>query len=73
MKWLKQHPFPVTAYFDRVVAVSFAFPKNALRPLVPEGLEIDSYGEFGFVTAALVWTRDLRPAGFPKFLGQDFF
>lgn len=73
MKWLKQHPFPVTAYFDRVVAVSFAFPTIALRPLVPEGLEIDSYGEFGFVTAALVWTRDLRPAGFPKFLGQDFF
>jgi Uncharacterized conserved protein (COG2071) len=73
MKWLTQHPFPVTAYFDRVVAVSFAFPTAALRPLVPEGLEIDSYCDFGFVTAALVWTRDLRPAGFPKFLGQDFF
>lgn len=73
MKLLKQHPFPVVAHFDRVVAVSFAFPAAALRPLVPEGLEIDTYGDFGFVTAALVWTRDLRPAGFPKFLGQDFF
>ena len=73
MKRLKQHPFSVAAHFDRMVAVSFAFPAAALRPLVPEGLEIDNYGDFGFVTAALVWTRDLRPAGFPKFLGQDFF
>jgi hypothetical protein len=73
MNRLKHHPFPVVAHFDRVVAVSFAFPSAVLRPLVPDGLEIDAYGDFGFVTAALVWTRDLRPAGFPKFLGQDFF
>ena len=73
MNRLKRHPFPVVAHFDRVVAVSFAFPAAVLRPLVPDGLEIDTYGDFGFVTAALVWTRGLRPAGFPKFLGQDFF
>ncbi|MES2924719.1 MAG: DUF2071 domain-containing protein [Verrucomicrobiota bacterium] len=73
MNRLKRHPFPVLAHFDRVVAVSFAFPSAALHPLVPDGLEIDAYGDFGFVTAALVWTRELRPAGFPKFLGQDFF
>jgi hypothetical protein len=70
---LKHHLFPVAAYFDRIVAVSYAFPSAVLQPLVPEGLEIDSYGDFGFVTAALVWTRDLRPAGFPRFMGQDFF
>lgn len=73
MNQLKHHPFPVLARFERVVAVSFAFPESALRPLVPEGLEIDVFEGFGFVTAALVWTRDLRPAGFPEFLGQDFF
>ncbi|MES2476256.1 MAG: DUF2071 domain-containing protein [Verrucomicrobiota bacterium] len=73
MNRLKRHPFPVLAHFDRVVAVSFAFPVATLRPLVPDGLEIDAYGDFGFLTAALVWTRELRPAGFPKFLGQDFF
>jgi hypothetical protein len=27
---LKRHPFPVVARFDRVVAVSFAFPEEAL-------------------------------------------
>lgn len=73
MRFLQRHPFPVVADFDRVVAVSFAFPEAALRPLIPDALEIDTYGGFGFVTVALVWTRKLRPAGFPAFMGQDFF
>jgi hypothetical protein len=46
MKYLKRHPFPVVARFDRVVAVSFAFPKEILRPMVPAGLEIDGYEGF---------------------------
>jgi hypothetical protein len=73
LRFLKRHPFPVDAHFERVVAVSFAFPEAVLRPLVPEALEIDTYAGFGFVTAAMVWTRSLRPAGFSTFLGQDFF
>src|SRR5437016_13498080 len=73
LKHLKRHPFPVVAWFERVVAVSFAFPEAVLRPLVPSALEIDAYEGLGFVTVALVWTRQLRPAGFPAFLGQDFF
>lgn len=70
---LKRHPFPVVAWFERVVAVSFAFPEEVLRPLVPEPLEIDSHDGFGFVTVALVWTKGLRPAAFPAIFGQDFF
>ena len=73
MKFLKRHPFPVLAYFERVVAVSFAFPEAILRPLVPDALEIDTFEGLGFVTVAMVWTRDLRPACFPAFMGQDFF
>lgn len=73
IKCLQRHPFSVDAQFDRVVAVSFAFPEAILRLLVPEALEIDTYKGFGFVTAAMVWTRNLRPTGFPAFLGQDFF
>jgi uncharacterized protein YqjF (DUF2071 family) len=69
---LRRHPFPVVAWFERVVALSFAFPEEILRPLVPRGLEIDSYEGFGFITVAMVWTKNLRPAGIPKFLGQDF-
>src|ERR1043166_7207305 len=70
---LRTHPFPVVARFERVVAVSFAFPEAVLRPLVPNALEIDTYEGLGFLTVALVWTKQLRPAGFPAFLGQDFF
>jgi len=70
---LRRHPFPVVAWFDRVVAVSFAFPHELLRPLVPRGLEIDAFDGLGFITVAMVWTKNLRPAGFPAWLGQDFF
>ena len=63
----------MVADFDKVVAVSFAFPETLLRPLVAPGLEIDSYNGLGFVTVAMVWTKQLRPAGFPTFLGRDFF
>jgi len=71
--FLKRHPFPVLAHFERVVAVSFAFPEHTLAPLVPEGLRIDTYDGYGFVTVALVKTRRLRPAGFPEMFGRDFF
>jgi hypothetical protein len=73
LRYLKHHPFPVIARLERVVAVSFAFPEAILRPLVPDALEIDTYAGFGFLTVAMVWTKKLRPAGFPDFLGQDFF
>ncbi len=73
LNYLRRHPFPVNAWFERAVAVSFAFPEAILRPLVPKSLEIDTYEGFGFVTVAMVWTRNLRPAGSPALLGQDFF
>jgi hypothetical protein len=71
--YLRRHPFPVVARFDRVVASSFAFPETALRSLMPDALEIDVHQGFGFLTVAMVWTKKLRAAGFPAFLGQDFF
>ncbi len=73
MNALKSHPFAVRAHFEQVVAVSFAFPSEVLRPMVSEGLEIDEYEGLGFVTVALVWLKGLRPSAFPKALGQDYF
>jgi len=69
---LRCHPFAVVAHFERVVVASFAFPEAVLRPFVPTGLEIDTHEGLGFLTVAMVWTKKLRPAGFPAFLGQDF-
>lgn len=33
---------------------------------------MDTHEGLGFLTVAMVWTRKLRPMGFPEFLGQDF-
>src|SRR5947209_19753990 len=73
VKYLKRHPFATVAFFDRVVAVSFAFPEAALRPLLAPALELDAYEGFGFVTVSMVWASKLRPAFFPAFAGQHFF
>jgi hypothetical protein len=73
MSLLQLHPFAVNAHLEQVLAVSFAFPAEILRPMVSQGLELDEYGGHGFVTVALVWTKAMRPACFPECLGRDFF
>ena len=70
---LKRHPLPMTAYFRHSLVLTYAFPREALDPLVPPGLELDTLGELGFAAVALVQTEALRPAGLPRALGRDFF
>ena len=70
---LRRHPFAIDAHFDTVVALTYALPAHVLRPLLPPGLELETIGDDGFVAVALVQTRDLRPAGWPRLFGQDFF
>ena len=70
---LRRHPFPVEAFFDWSLVLAFAVPADRLRPLLPEGLDVDEEDGHGFLAIALVKTRDLRPAGLPRFLGRDFF
>ncbi|MBX2948754.1 MAG: DUF2071 domain-containing protein [Crocinitomicaceae bacterium] len=74
MKFLKNHPFPVEAFFKQSVVLTFAVPKEQLQQLIPECLELDTLNNtWGFVAAALVQTSGLRPKGFPAFMGNDFF
>ena len=71
---LKNHPFAVEAYFESSTVLTFAFPKEQLQGLIPECLELDTFNDkFAFVAVAMVQTKNLRPKGFPKFLGNDFF
>jgi len=70
---LKRHPIPVVARFRRVLVLTYAFPQDLLRPLLPPGLELDTFHDFGFVAVALVQTERLRPAFLPRWMGQDFF
>ena len=70
---LSRHPVPIEAFFDFSLVLTYAFPEEFLRPMLPPGLSVDSYNGLGFVAIALVQTRALRPKGFPRFLGRDFF
>src|SRR5436309_2029472 len=70
---LKRHPFPVTAYFRHSLVLTYAFPAKLLAPLLPTGLVIDSYREFGFLAIALVQAERLRPSFLPEVFGRECF
>lgn len=70
---LKRHPFGVEAFFRRSLVLTYAVPASALIDLVDRGLELDTYDKWGFLAIAMVQTEALRPRGFPKWLGRDFF
>jgi len=71
---LKDHPFAVEAFFERSVVLTFALPAAQLQPLLPECLQLDVLnGNHAFIAVAMVQTKNLRPKGFPKLLGNDFF
>jgi uncharacterized protein YqjF (DUF2071 family) len=71
---LKDHPFAVEAFFESSIVLTFAIPKEELLPLVPECLQLDTFNDkWAFIAVAMVQTKNLRPKGFPKFLGNNFF
>jgi Uncharacterized conserved protein (COG2071) len=70
---LKRHPFPVTAFFRQSLVLTYAFPSALLEPLLPPGLVLDTYGEFGFLAIAMVQTERLRPSFLPAVFGRDCF
>ncbi|MEO9070106.1 MAG: DUF2071 domain-containing protein [Ginsengibacter sp.] len=72
--FLKNHPFAVEAFFESSLVLTFAIPKEQIQPLIPECLELDTFNEkWAFIAVAMVQTKALRPKGFPKLLGNDFF
>jgi hypothetical protein len=74
LSFLKNHPFAVEAFFESSIVFTFAVPKEQIGHLIPECLELDLFGDkWAFIAVAMVQTRSLRPKGFPKILGNDFF
>lgn len=74
LKFLKNHPFAVEAHFDSSLVFTFAVPKEELQKFIPECLTLDTFQDkWAFIAIAMVQTKDLRPKGFPKFMGNDFF
>lgn len=71
---LKNHPFPVAAFFEQSLVLTFALPKEELQSRIPECLELDLFEDkWAFLAVALVQTKGLRPKGFPAIMGNDFF
>ncbi|ADR22340.1 hypothetical protein MATR_00180 [Marivirga tractuosa] len=74
MNLLKNHPFAVETYFENSIVLSYAIAKEELQDMIPECLELDTFdNKWAFVAVAMVNTKSLRPKGFPKLLGNDFF
>lgn len=71
--WLQTHPFAVRAFFERSLVVTFAFPTERVRALLPPYLSPDTWhDDWAFAAVAVVQTRALRPVGWPAALGTDF-
>jgi Uncharacterized conserved protein (COG2071)/DoxX-like family len=70
---LRRHPIPIEAHLEDCLTLTYAFPADVLRPLLPPGLELETFDGCGFVAVALVQTRSLRPSPLPAACGQDFF
>jgi Uncharacterized conserved protein (COG2071) len=70
---LRRHPFGVETFFRRSLVLTYAVPSTSLVALAGPGLEVDAYDGWGFLAIAMVDTQGLRPRGFPRWLGRDFF
>ncbi len=54
--------------------LTFSVAKEELQHLIPECLQLDTLNDkYAFVAVAMVQTKNLRPKGFPKIFGNDFF
>src|SRR5688572_7587533 len=74
LAFLKNHPFAVEAFFESSLVLTFAVPKEKLETYIPECLQLDTFNDkWAFIAIAMVQTKALRPRGFPKFMGNDFF
>ena len=69
--WLKRHPIPVKAHFRHSLVLTYVFPKQLLRGLLPSGLMLDTHRGFAFLAIAMVrtetldeWLRAVGGAGF---------
>ena len=74
LHFLKNHPFPVEAYFKSSLVFTFAVPIQQLAGIIPPCLTLDTFNnQYAFIAVAMVDTTGLRPKGFPPVLGNNFF
>lgn len=72
--FLKNHPFALSAFFETSLVLTFAVPKEKIEHLIPACTVLDTFDDqWAFIAVAMVQTKNLRPKGFPSFMGNDFF
>jgi len=72
MHIFRPHPVPIVARFEYGLALTYGLPRQLLSPMLAPGLELDTYGDHGFLSVVSVHTRELRPAFLPKAFGRNF-
>ena len=60
--FLKRHPVPMQAYFENVLVLTYAFPEEILKPLMPPGLALDTYENYGFLQTLYTLPNAFRKA-----------
>lgn len=74
LSFLKNHPFAVEAFFESSLVLTFAIPMEEIQHLIPQCLALDTFNDkWAFIAVAMVQTKELRPKGIPKFMGNNFF
>lgn len=74
LSFLKNHPFAVEAFFESSLVFTYAIPKEQIQPMIPDCLQLDTLNDkYAFIAVAMVQTKSLRPKGFPRIVGNDFF
>jgi len=69
---LKRHPLIMEAHFDFVLVLTYALPSHIMAPLLPPGLELDTFGDLAFIAVALVQTRGMKVRAAPRLFAQDY-
>jgi uncharacterized protein YqjF (DUF2071 family) len=73
LEFLKDHPFAVESFFETSLVLTYAVPKKELESFIPPCLMVDTFDDtYAFLAIAMVKTKQLRPKGFPRFMGNDF-
>jgi Uncharacterized conserved protein (COG2071) len=70
---LKRHGVPIKSHLAASLVLAYAVPEHVLQPFLVPGLELDTYGNRGFLAIAMVESRGLRPAFLPPAFGMNFF
>ena len=69
---LQRHGLPIKAHFRSSLVLAYAVPAPLLRPLLPTGLVLDTYGDFGFLAIALDDRYRTRVPSLPHSFDADY-